>query len=236
MPDTARHRFFDRLQSYAFWLVDVQPGLIPPFYALLPIYQFSSMTAPEVTVSTKEIVQATQSLSRKVVETASINEITLIRGATWHDSDFWTWTRNAIHGYDPNDRVRRTLLMIQFLPGGIWNFDGNGKKTPDALMTTSMALFQAGMSTAVGLKMAGNTADKIVAGASVAAALGTAAAVGGAAGMQEWTPRVPVRSWLLEGCIPVRYKSATDFDASSGEISMMEMDLAVENFEEISLV
>jgi hypothetical protein len=231
-----RSRWFDRLQSYSFWLVDVQPGLIPPFYALLPVFQFASMTAPEVTVTTKEIVQATQSLSRKVVETATINEITLMRGATWLDSDFWTWTRNAIHGYDPNDRVRRTLLMIQFMSGSIFNFDGKGGKEADPLLATSLALFGAGLSTAVGLKAAGGSVEKGLAGASVAAALGAASLTGGIGGLQEWMPRVPVRSWLLEGCIPVRYKAATDFDATSGEISMMEMDLAVENLEEISLV
>lgn len=222
-----RSRFLDRLQSYAFWLVDVQPGLMPPFYALLPVFQFSSMTAPEVTVSTKEIVQATHSLPRKVVESASVNEITLARGATWFDSDFWTWTRNTIHGYDVNDRPRRALLMIQFLSGGIKN---------DTAAMVAMGLFQAGISTAVGLKAPGNVGQKIASGATVAAALGTAAGLGAGAGIQEWTPRVPVRSWLLEGCIPVRYKAATDFDASSGVISLMELDLAVENFEEISLV
>ena len=36
---------------------------------------------------------------------------------------------------------------------------------------------------------------------------------------------IPAKAWLLESCYPVRYKTVSDFDAMSGDISIEEMDL-----------
>lgn len=36
---------------------------------------------------------------------------------------------------------------------------------------------------------------------------------------------VPGRAWLLWGCIPMRYKPGSDFDAMSSEVSIMELDI-----------
>jgi hypothetical protein len=47
--------------------------------------------------------------------------------------------------------------------------------------------------------------------------------------------RMPARAWLLKGCLPKRYKAGTDFEASSGEVSIMELEVEVERFEEYSL-
>ena len=64
-----------------------------------------------------------------------------------------------------------------------------------------------------------------------------AAGAGGAVnfGPFEFTPRLPAKAWLLHDCIPTRFKSGSDFDAASGDVSIAEIEFAPEMFEEISL-
>lgn len=46
---------------------------------------------------------------------------------------------------------------------------------------------------------------------------------------------IPAKAWMLFGCMPVRYKVAGDFDATSGEVSMMELELSVDRAEEFGI-
>jgi len=46
---------------------------------------------------------------------------------------------------------------------------------------------------------------------------------------------LPARAWILWHCIPGRYKSASDFDASSGQVSISEMDIEVSGMSEFTL-
>lgn len=46
--------------------------------------------------------------------------------------------------------------------------------------------------------------------------------------------RLPGRAWLCRECRPVRYTPGSDFDASSGEISIAKLELAMMEFEEFS--
>jgi len=46
---------------------------------------------------------------------------------------------------------------------------------------------------------------------------------------------VPARMWKLEGCLPVRYKPGSDFDASQGEISVMELEVTIDGIEELTV-
>jgi phage tail-like protein len=46
---------------------------------------------------------------------------------------------------------------------------------------------------------------------------------------------VPAKAWLLKGCIPIRYKSGSDFDALGGEISIAELTLRPTLINEFSL-
>ncbi len=46
---------------------------------------------------------------------------------------------------------------------------------------------------------------------------------------------VPARFWLLQGCFPVSYKTGSDFDALTSNVSVAELELAVESFEEINI-
>ena len=51
----------------------------------------------------------------------------------------------------------------------------------------------------------------------------------------EFARRLPGRAWLLKECEPARYKPGTDFDGMSQEVSIAELELAFEEFEEFSL-
>ena len=47
--------------------------------------------------------------------------------------------------------------------------------------------------------------------------------------------RIPGRAWMLYDCIPTRYKAASDFDARSSEVSVMELEVKPTYFEEYPL-
>lgn len=47
---------------------------------------------------------------------------------------------------------------------------------------------------------------------------------------------IPGRAWILWDAVPSRYKAGTDFDATSGEVSLMELDIQPYAIEELSLV
>jgi len=40
---------------------------------------------------------------------------------------------------------------------------------------------------------------------------------------------------MLFGCLPHRYKVAGDFDATAGEVSIMELDLCIDRMEEFAM-
>jgi len=47
--------------------------------------------------------------------------------------------------------------------------------------------------------------------------------------------RVPGRVWMLWNCLPSRYKAGGDFDATSGAVSIMELEFTPDAVEEFSL-
>lgn len=55
------------------------------------------------------------------------------------------------------------------------------------------------------------------------------------AGNFEFVVRMPGRAWLLKECRPVSYKPGTDFDGLSQDISIAQLELEMEEWEEFSL-
>jgi phage tail-like protein len=47
--------------------------------------------------------------------------------------------------------------------------------------------------------------------------------------------KVPARAWLLVDCIPIHYKSGTDFDAIGSDISISELTVSPLYFEEFNM-
>lgn len=116
----ARSRISDLLQNYPFWLIDVSPSVRPPFVTLGgPLYGFSEISHPEITIEQVPIPQVNQAFPDFTFNSASVGTISLKRGARFYDSSFFMWVDRYIQG---EDSPERDLLLIQYmgqsLPGG----------------------------------------------------------------------------------------------------------------------
>jgi len=238
----ARNILRDFLQDSSFWLMDVapvEPLAIPIF---TPLFGFHSITAPEVTLETQEINEGNNLFGRTVIKKGSVGVLTLTRGATFFDSDFWRWTMAALRGSTAaldigisntmgigsvgGPTPRRDLVLVQYF-----------KQQPFAMPAEdgSRNLVGMALATAANVGLLSGTATRNASAAGTAAVLAASTLASTALGPFETYAKLPARAWILEGCLPTRYKTASDHDASSGQISMMELDVAVERVEEISL-
>lgn len=122
---------------------------------------FVSCSIPEMTVVTEEVKEGNWEFPRKVVMSATVNQVTLTRGVILNRTDFWNWIVAAMIGAVP-----RRWVQIQMM-----NRQG----------------------------------------------------------------RFPLKAWNLYEVIPVRYKPASDLVATDGEVSIAELDLDYNYFEEVRL-
>lgn len=184
---------------YQFHLMDVSYSLAFPPWALDPLFSFNSITAPEFTVEVEELAEGTHPFKRHLISGGSVGPITLSRGASFYDAEFWRWIVATVKG-SPGGPLgsmsgkRRNLLLIQF--------------------------------TGYSAMAAKNAGPALQAAAAVAR--GFLPDVGGIL-------RVPARAWLMMDCLPIRYKTGSDFDATSNEVSVMELELHPDRIEEFSI-
>lgn len=235
--EMARSNLSDYLQAYPFWLMDVapiEPLALPIFF---PLLGFSTITAPEITLETFPVVEGNWFFDKEVIKRAKVSNITLTRASQWYDADFYRWMLVALTGETGGRALlpfapatgqvggvtpRRDLLLIHFM-----------SRSPISNPAAAAAAAAAGTLALVGTNAGGAT------GAAAAAAVTAGAAiVAGTVGFGpfEFAPRLPAKAWLLKGCIPTRYKVGSDFDATSGAVSIAELEMAVSYFDEISLV
>lgn len=224
----ARSNLSDFLQVYAFWLMDVHPieGYGLPIFN--PLAGFNTISAPGLEIETTEIYQGNWPYPTRVVKGARTSDITLTRGVTFFDSDFWRWTLAAVTGNTENFRLgllpqlpiggpspRRRLVLVHFFT-----------HSPVGGMLQALPWLGAGASESASLAtlatnpLSGKKRVKI-------------GRVG--VGPFEFVERLPAKAWFLHECVPTRFKSGGDFDARSGEISIAELDIAPDWIEEISL-
>jgi len=176
----ARHRITDLLQNYPFWLLDVQPSARPPFLVLGgPLFGFSAISHPEITVGTEEVNQLNSPFPNHAFAGATVSPLTLSRGSRFYDSSMYTWIDRFIQG---EDVPHRDLILIQHM--------------------------------------------------GLAANLGVGAGPG--AGFIEIL-RVPGKAWMLWDAIPIRYTPGPGLDATSGEVTLSELDIQPVEIEEFSL-
>lgn len=257
----ARSPFFDPLRDSNFWLYDVAPvELAAALPVFTPLMGFSAVSSPEINVETQQINEGNWPYTKTVVKSASVGSMTLSRGVSMVQSDFWRWIQAAIQGSTGSSvgvlpiggiSYRRTLLLVHFfrnLPLPVSGF--SFKDRP--ILAAKDALGQAGLAVA-GNAFVSTTAG-IVAGTDVglqglgvglssAAQLGALQAMGaffggpnsGALGIANIGIKVPARAFMLKNCVPTRYKSGSDFDATSGQVSIQELDIQPEIVEEIAL-
>jgi hypothetical protein len=205
-----------------------------------------------MTLETMEITEGNSTFKRQVVKGASVNSLSLSRGVRFYDADFWRWTRAAALGdtgsTDSDDygvggnlvkfgeiggvTYRRTLLLVHFFrsfgtgnTGNQYSYN-NGERNA----ATAAIVGDAAFATATGL-----VEESLSAGLAAGANLAAMVAWNNHTQDATTSYQVPARAFLLRGCVPTRYKTGSDFDASSGSISIQELEIAVESFEEISL-
>ena len=241
----ARGIFADFLQAFPFWLVDVAPMEGISFPILTPLFGFKSITAPEINVDIKEIKEGNYFFSRKVATGGSASNVILTRGTSFYDSDFWRWIRatllgdtrvlgvsnpvpssGALRAQIGGPTPRRVLLLIHYF-----------SRNPFGTGAAGTAVGLAGTAALAGVVGAAVTGGSAASGAAAAVQAGAGAGIGAAGvGPFEFAARVPAKAWVLTNVLPVRYKAGSDFDASSTEVSIAELELAVEVIEEIALL
>lgn len=110
----ARARLIDMMQAYPFWVFDASGfvGNAALFTVFDPVFGFSSVSAPEITIEPHTVQPGNWEYKRRSVKTADVGPITLSRGTRFYDSDFYNWLTNAIRGQQP---IRRNLVLVHFL-------------------------------------------------------------------------------------------------------------------------
>lgn len=237
----SRTRLIDYLQSHLFWAFDATSAGVPVFN---PLFGFSKITAPEISTELETFKDGTFVYNRSVVKGGSVSPVVFERASSMFDADFYDWIMFTLHGnkdFEDGGTLgkissklsgflggqpvspRRSLLIVQFT-------NINLHSTGDGLAAQSLRV--AGTMAASALAtMAFGGGGKLAAAAAVAGGVGTAVGIGPFA----FAMRLPARAWMLQNCLPVRYKSGSDFDASSAAISLQELEVQPEYIEEFSL-
>lgn len=239
-----RSRLTDLLQSHLFWAFDATNSGVPVFN---PLFGFSKITAPQISAELESFKDGTFLYNRHVVKGGAVGTVTFERAASMFDADFYDWIMFTLHGnkdFEDGGTLgkignalfgggrtspRRSLLIVQFTNinlaasssiGGAFNIAG-----------------AAAIGVLTGLVVGGGLGGAV--GAAVGIGGSALAAVGGNApvslGPFQFAMRVPGRAWLLHNCLPVRYRSGSDFDALSSQISLQELEVQPEFIEEFSL-
>lgn len=233
----ARSNLLDPLRDNNFWLYDVAPiDFAPALPLFTPLSGFSAVSSPEITVETQQINEGNWPFTKTVVKGASVGSITLSRGVTWSNSDFWKWTVAALAGTTGLSGLqlggityRRTLLLVHFF-----------RNTPaqDTAQQIAMAAgLTTGLSTVTGFAVGAGAGLQAggFAGVASGAQLASLQGAGGLFSPQTVGIKIPARAFLLKNCVPLRYKTGADFDATSGQVSIQEMDIQPEFVEEIAM-
>lgn len=231
----ARDATLDILQVFPFWLMDVAPigSLSMPLFT--PLLGFSSITAPEMTAEMTEINECNRLFTKKTIKRARCSTMTLSRGVRFFDADFYRWMSSALTGRPAYQALifpvggptaRRDLLLIQFFARTPLPVEGIGALGTVSLSAAALGILAAEAGAGVSLATVGQLTA--ISGAQISQA-------GAAIEKDIFAIRIPARAWVLYGCLPTRYKPSEDFDASSSGLSIAELDIEPEEWEEISL-
>ena len=220
--------------------MDVHPQDPLAWPLFFPLLGFQSISSPELTLDTQDVKEVNWPYTRKLVKGGTVSSITLTRGVQFFEADFYKWIAAAAMGdtggLNKNSDLwavgarggvtyRRTMVLIQFFPRAGAGLPGITGAAIGALGAGALLTSSAGTGTLIG-EAARLTAQSVGAGAVSAAS---------APGPFEFAARLPARAFYLYGCVPTRYKSSGDFDANSSEISVAEVEMQLDSFDEISL-
>jgi phage tail-like protein len=226
------------LQSHLFWAFDASNSGVPVFN---PLFGFSKITAPQISTELETFKDGTFLYNRNVVKGGAVGSVTFERAASMFDADFYDWIMFTLHGNKDfedggtlgklsnfltsggKSSPRRNLLVVQFTNINI----GNVSVSNDPLMAATAVAGTAILASLAGAAFGATGAVVAAAGAGALLSVGI--------GPFEFATRIPARAWLLHDCLPIRYKSASDFDALTASVSLQELEVQPEYIEEFSL-
>jgi len=229
----ARTPLSDPLVVHEFHLWDIDFSMSIPPWVLLPSVGFSSISAPEITVNVNEITEGTSDYIYPAMGKATTNSIVLTKGATAFNSDFWRWMIACLKGSPTKGGM---LDFVASLPPGGRPTGVPGKRRNLILMHFS-GLSIEGIMEAIKV---GDVTDKIRGSLLMPAGLATEGVSRGLStitgGMIDLgIASVPAKVFILYGCLPVRYKPGSDFDAATSAVSIEELELRFTYFQELAL-
>lgn len=124
----ARSAWKDVLRNNSFYLLDLSLGELS-FATQLVQAGFKSCTMPELTVNTQDVKEGNFPIPRKVITGGSVNNLVLVKGATWYDSDFWRWISRTLMGDSggllsgvsgigtADSKFRKDMVLMQLMKG-----------------------------------------------------------------------------------------------------------------------
>lgn len=231
----ARTPVSDLLQVHRFHLLDVDWSLSLPPFVFLPMASFSAITMPELTIGSTEIREGTSDFTYKVLDKASTNTITLSKGVSAFNSDFWRWTVACLQGNPPKGSILDFLKELGKSLAFMGSVSVPGKRRNMALLHLS-GIQPSGLPL---IMKNGGPGDIIKAAALMPVAAATAitqVVAGATAGLVDFSiASIPAKVYILVDCLPTRYKPGSDFDAATSAVSIEELDLSFSSFEEFAL-
>lgn len=236
-----RTRLLDVLQSHLFWAFDASGSGVPVFN---PLFGFSRITSPEISAEIETFKDGTFLYNRSIVKGGTVSPIIFERAASMFDCDFYDWIMFTLHGNKDFEDGGTLGKISNALSGVLGGAPASPRRNLLIVQFTNINLAATGDGLAAqALRIAGTAAASAVAAAAFGAGGGIAlaAAVAGGAGSViglgpfAFAMRIPARAWLLHNCLPTRYKSGSDFDAASAQVSLQELEVMPEHIEEFSL-
>jgi len=132
---------------------------------------FNSVTIPELSMEATEYREGTATYTKKFAGIPSFDAITMTKGVTRDDTDFWLWANKAAKGGE----YRADLKILHFSRADVEQLDGTG--------------------------------------AAICKETGS------------------YRAYMCYDCVPTRLKLTADMDATGSDVSISEMEVAVERVE-----
>jgi len=165
------------------------PTNLPQVFTTLGNFaSFSRISIPSISMDTEEFKEGNWPFRRRVITAASVDTVTMEKGVTLYDSDFWLWAMGAVNGV-----VSRKAVVIHLMH----------RTQEPALQPSQQAVRQNAPNLTGNVSFNGST----LVNATI-------------------KPAIPIiaKAWILHDAIPVRVKPASDLDATSGEVSIAEIE------------
>lgn len=202
--------------------VDVKPPFNPPF-VLFPTAGFSAISSPSVSLETTKLVEGTSDYTHPIVTgKAAVEPITLSRGVTMFNTDFWKWISGTIAGKE--DGSVGLNSNMSFVPSA---------RRRNLLLMQSSGLSAEGVAQVIsgGNPMERMKATSLMPLAGVAASFGYSASFMDSGVTDIGMIGVPARAYMLYGCIPRSYQSGSGFDAMGFGVSIESLEIEYKSFD-----